>query len=218
MNYPTYDILMPSIPHRYEGLCFLLDELDRQMQPNVGVRIFYDNLACPVGRKYHILAHSSKASYISVLEDDDMISPNFIDTINEALLSRPDYVGFKVHWTHDGAPQIPVEHSLKHKEWTIYDGTNTVLYRDINQFNPMKRELALLGGYEGHPPDGKAWDWHWSQGVRASGKVKTEVFIPEIMHYYRTKSADTFMTPRTPWPENEIPAVPKYDWLTEVSG
>ena len=57
----TYDIMMASIPHRHDRLCLLLAEFDRQMQPGVGLRIYYDNLVVPVGEKYGILARSSRS-------------------------------------------------------------------------------------------------------------------------------------------------------------
>ena len=94
-----------------------------------------------------------------------------------------------------------------------------MLVRDINQFNPMRRQLALLGTYAAKDPDRDvAWDYYWTTGVRASGLCKTEAWIPEPMHYYRTLSHDTFLTPRVPMAGEDIPPVPKYPWLTEVSG
>lgn len=214
MSAPTYDLMMASIPHRHDRLCLLLAEFNRQMRPGVGLRIHYDNLVVPVGEKYRVLANSSQADYVSVFEDDDWPAPDFIDRVLGALESRPDYVGFPVAWTHDGRPQIPVVHSLRYDNWR---NKPDVLERDINQFNPIRRELALLGDYCGHPGDGLAWDAHWTLGVRDSGLCKTEVWIPEAMHYYRTLSHDTFMTPRTPMAEADIPPVPKYPWLVEVS-
>lgn len=216
MGAPSYDLLMASIPHRYDRLCLLLAEFDRQMRPGVGLRIHYDNLVVPVGEKYGILARSSQADYVSVFEDDDWPAPDFIDRILKALESRPDYVGFPVKWTHDGIPQIPIEHSLRYNDWHNYPH---MLVRDINQFNPMRRQLALLGTYAAKDPDRDvAWDYYWTTGVRASGLCKTEAWIPEPMHYYRTLSHDTFLTPRVPMAGEDIPPVPKYPWLTEVSG
>ena len=214
-EYPTWDIMMASIPHRYDRLCALLKEFDRQQRPGFGVRIFYDNLVVPVGEKYRVLARSSQADYLSVFEDDDWPAPDFVARCSDALLEHPDYVGFPVKWTHDGVPGIPIEHSLRYDDWR---NLPYMLQRDIDQFNPMRRELVLLGDHCGHPPDGFAWDYHWTIGVRDSGLCKTEVWIPEPMHYYRTLSHDTFMTPRAPMAAEDIPPVPSYPWLTEVTG
>lgn len=43
MTGPTWDIMMAAIPHRYDRLCVLLEEFDRQARPGFGVRIYYDN-------------------------------------------------------------------------------------------------------------------------------------------------------------------------------
>lgn len=213
MTAPAWDLIMAAIPHRHERLCALLAEFDRQMRPGVGLRIFYDNLVVPVGEKYNVLAHSSQADYLSVFEDDDWPAPDFVERILGALAERPDYVGFPVKWWHNGDPAgMPIEHSLRYDNW--YNLPN-MLQRDINQFNPIRRELALLGDYCGHPDDGLAWDCHWTIGVRDSGLCRTEVWIPQPMYYYRTDSQDTFMTEREPMAE--VPPVPSYPWLTVVT-
>jgi hypothetical protein len=213
--YPTWDLLCASIPHRHERLRALLAEFDRQKLPWVRMRVFYDNLTVPVGAKYGRLIRDSHADYVSVFEDDDWPAPDFIARCSEALLDRPDYVGFRVKWTHNGQPASPIVHSLAYPG-PGYNGAD-MLTRNINQFNPIKRELALLGDYQGHPPAGQAWDAWWADSMRATGQVKTEAFIDEPMYYYRTDSGDTFMTPRVPFPETEVPRVPSYPWLTVVT-
>lgn len=202
---------MTSIPHRFGKLTELLAELDRQQRPGLGARIYYDNLVCPVGQKYRVLMDSSRAEYVSVLEDDDFIAPDFVARCSEALLQHPDYVGFPVAWTHNGMPGLPVEHSLRHPGWQNWPH---ILVRDIVQFNPIRREIAKRGILV----KSNFWDRVWADSVRAAGLCRTEVWIDKPMHYYRTSSEDTFLTPRVPWDEDKIPPLPRYPWLTEVGG
>lgn len=211
MTGPTWDIMMAAIPHRYDRLCVLLEEFDRQARPGFGVRIYYDNLVCPVGQKYHELLASSQADYVSVLEDDDFPAPDFVDRVFQALGQHPDVVGFPLLWHHDGRLQPPVECSLRWSRvgWKNYPH---IIVRDINQFCPMRRELWQYGTLA----PGPHWDRIWAEGVRASQAVKEEVWIPDPMYYYRTASDDTFMTPREPFPA-PVPAAPTYPWLTEVT-
>lgn len=210
MSGPTWDILITSIPHRHAKLCALLAELDCQLPvPGVGVRLYRDNLEHGYGNKTQDLINSSAASWVSCADDDDMVAPDFVARVMAALESDPDYVGFPVRWTRDGALQAPVEHSLRHGGW--HDSAD-LLKRDIAQFNPIRRELALLGVWEG----GYEAERRWGDAVRASGKVMTEVWIDEPVYYYQESPSDTFKTERQPWPAEQIPLLPSYPWLTAI--
>jgi hypothetical protein len=206
----TYDLLIPTIPHRHAFLCELLAELDRQWQPGVGVRVYRDNLQATLREKNQALLESSGADYVSWLDDDDWLAPNYLDLVMHALRDGPDYVGFQVHWSIDGVTQLPVEHSLAHQGWV--NGPDR-LTRDITALNPIRRELALLGRWDFCQDHGA--DRSWAQQVTASGRVKTEVFIPAIMYHYRFGSADSFLSPREPWP-GPLPGLPSYPWLATL--
>jgi len=205
MTAPSWDLMICSIPHRDVTMCELLAELDAQMRPGVGVIACRDNLQAHYGDKIAIMLAHSRADYVSCIDDDDMVAPDFIRRIQAALESRPDYVGFAVRYTISGELHLPVEHSLRYRCWENREG---ILVRDIVQFNPMRRELALLGTWAG----GYAADGRWAEGVRASGRCVTEVFIPEQMYHYRYDPGDYFNTPRDPLPA--VPPLPEYPWLT----
>jgi hypothetical protein len=213
MNGPTWDMLIATIPHRDASLRLLLAELDRQLRgygrPRAGVRIYRDNLEHGYGNKTQDLINSSTAGYISCIDDDDMVAPDFVERVLAALGTWPDYVGFPVRWTVDGVPQCPVEHSLRHGGWHDSAG---MLKRDIAQFNPIRRELALLGTWEG----GYQAERRWGDQVRATGRVATEVWIDEPMYYYQDSPTDTFMITRQPFPPDAISPLPSYPWLTAI--
>ena len=212
---PTWDMVIASIPHRHDTLCELLADLDVQISEadpyglQVGVRIYRDNLMVPYGDKTQQLINASLASYVSCVDDDDMIAPGGVARVLEALAKWPDYVGFCIEWTRDGAPQIPVEHSLNHPDW--HNGPN-MLMRSIMQFNPIRRYLSLDGTWEG----GNEAERRWGNGVRERGRVQNEVFIPQPPVYrYRERTNNTFLTTRDPM-QGEIPPLPVYRWLTPL--
>jgi hypothetical protein len=205
----TWDILICSIEHRTDMLAALLAELERQLLPGIGVRVFRDNLETEYGAKCQRLLESSEAEYTSFLDDDDWIAGDFTRTIMEALEQRPDYVGFKVLYTEDGVPQMPVFHSLQYDGWV---NNPEALYRDIAHFNPIRRELALEGVWEG----GDGADRRWAEQLRAKGCVKTEVFIDRELHHYRHRMSDTFTAARSPL-ESHRPPRPEFEFVTWVS-
>jgi hypothetical protein len=207
----SWDVLICSIPHRDATLRELLAELDRQGRHvrGFGARIFRDNLKTPYGDKCAALLRSSQAEYVSFIDDDDMIAPDYVTRVMQALAGEPDYVGFPVRWTRDGAEQIPVEHSLRYPGW---EDRGDLLARDLVQFNPVRRQLALMSTWSG----GYAADSRWAAGLRDTGLVRREAWIPDWMYHYRDSAGDTFLTPRTPLPDDQIPPLPSYPWLTAI--
>lgn len=206
----TYDILICSIEHRTDMLDALLTELGRQLVPGVGVRVYRDNLETEYGAKCQRLLESSEAEYVSFLDDDDWIEPDFIEAIMAAVEERPDYVGFKVRFTKDGNPQLPVFHTLQYGGWI---DTPDALYRDIAHFNPIRRDLATMGVWAG----GDGADRRWADQLRAQGCVKTEVFIDRELHHYRNRSHDTFVFSSVQQPLIDHPARPEHGFVTWVS-
>jgi hypothetical protein len=206
----TWDILICSIEHRANMLDVLLAELERQLLPGVGVRVFRDNLETVYGEKCQRLLDSSTADYVSFLDDDDWIAEDFIETIMEALYLEPDYVGFKVLYTKDGHPQIPVFHTLRYGGWV---DSPDALYRDIVHFNPIRRDLAVQGVWAG----GDGADRRWANQLREKGCVKSEVFIDRELHHYRNRTHDTFVLSSLQQPLAEHPPLPDYGFVTWVT-
>src|SRR6185295_3924726 len=131
-----WEILIPHIPHRHVQLLQLLAVLEPQMRRGVGVVIYSDNLEVGYGDKCQALLEASKAEYVSWLSNDDTVSSDFVSSILKAFKQKPDYVGFKVCYTEDGVPQLPVYHSLQYPGWYT---TGTGIYRDIMHYNPIRR-------------------------------------------------------------------------------
>lgn len=208
---PTWDILVCSIVHRTEQLALLLEELERQHAPGVGIRVCRDNLQLQYGPKCQLLLDSSEADYVSFLDDDDWVAKDFVKAIRTALRLRPDYVGFQVHYTEDGVYQVPVIHSLQYPGWHGGWGDNgNGLTRDIVHFNPIRRELAVQGRWEG----GAAADVRWADQLRNLGCVRTEIFIDRELHFYRPTGGGFSIPP--PMYE-EVPMPGDYPHVTWVA-
>jgi len=209
----TWDILLPTLPHRHDQLCALLAEIDRQWQPGVGVIIYRDNLQRAGNASYgkwQDLEEMSQADYTNIIADDDWIAPDYIAKIMAALGQQPDYVGFMVKYTIDGVPAMPVEHSL---QWIGWANSPWKLTRDIVHHNPIRRDLALLATW---PTDTQEGDRRWADQLRDTGRVNREVWIPEELYHYRETSDSWTRTggQRIPLPAEEIEPVPAYPWLT----
>lgn len=209
---PTWDILICSIAHRTDMLSELLDEIGRQRTDGVGVHVFRDNLETTLSQKCHHLLHSSEADYVSFVDDDDMIMPGYVESIMAALREQPDYVGFNVLYTINGAPNLPALHSLRHGGW--HNGRDA-LYRDISHLNPIRRTLAIQSTWSGR--DDHVCDYQWANGLRELGCVKTEVYIERDLYHYRWRPAESFaQVAAHKAPLIEIPPRPDHGFVTWV--
>ena len=209
MTDPFWDILVATIPHRHGKLCALLAELNRQWQPGLGVIVYRDNLDLTVGAKRQALLEASRAAYVSFVDDDDDLSPYFVPVLMTALSTGPDYAGFRVRCWKGGDLEFQAEHSLRYPGWHTWPEK---LVRDLSHLNPLRRELALLGRFSGDDME----DHNWAAEVRASGAVRDEEWIPQIMYDYRFDPDDCHRTKREPMPVAEIKPLPAYPWLVTL--
>jgi hypothetical protein len=199
-------MLIATIPHRHGQLLDLLSVLDAQVQPGFSVLAYRDNLETTLAPKLQALLDAATAEYVSVISDDDSVSPDCVPRMMEALRSRPDQVGYRARYVRDGAPVKPVVHSLACGGW-IDDGPE--FQRDIFYFSPVRRELARQVRFRDINIDGK-----WAADMRALGIIRTEVFIDDELFYYQGSSADNIATVRQPLPAESITPLPAYPWLT----
>jgi len=203
----TWDVMITSIPHRHATLLRLLECLDAQAEPGFGAILYRDDLEASYGYKTQMLTEASGADYVSSVDDDDLLAPDAVRRIMSAIQAGPDYIGFRVRWNRDGVRERKVIHSLHCGEWRE---TPECLYRDITQFNPIRRELSLLHTWEG----GYEAERRWGNTLRASGQVKTEVLIDDEVYYYEERTNDTFTSGRTALGTME--PLPSYPWLRQI--
>jgi len=215
----TWDVLVVTIPQRHEYLCALLAEFDRQQQGAEGFgviayrtrKLAVEDPEARLARKMQVLLEASRAEYVCHMDDDDRPDPGYVPSIMGALQARPDYVGFPVYYTVDGAPQQQVYHSLQHGGWSNHPG---VLLRDISHLNPMRRELAVQARFDEFPDHGA--DGMWAAALREKGIVRTEEYIDRPMYHYDFRSGQSFLTRKQPWPYPRLPERPQYPWLTWI--
>jgi hypothetical protein len=209
----TWDLLMPTIPHRHDLACGLLEEIARQWQPGLSVIVYRDNLQLPGNASYakwQVLQEMAGAEYTSYISDDDWVAPDFVARIMAALETGPDFVGFRYKYTINGVPGPPTVHSLRYDTW---DNGGPVFTRGIGHYNPIRRDLALLATWQ--PVQGG--DRVWSAALHATGQVRTEAFIDDEMYWYQ-ESGESWSHRGQSWPAplpaDQIRPLPEYPWLT----
>lgn len=189
-------ILICTIVGREEKLIRLLGRLEKQTNEQIEILIEKDNKEIKIGTKRNLLLERAKGDYICFIDDDDMVTKDYIPKILQALTTNPDCCGIEgiviarngigVRRGTDQERFRPREliqkkfiHSIKYEAWFERGG---IYYRCPNHLNPIKRELALQVGF---PDISRGEDKEYSLKLRFL--LKKEVYINNTIYFYLAK-------------------------------
>lgn len=186
---PTWAILVPTLGERAHLFERLLSSLLPQTSPfgeRVRVVGWLNDGKPSLPEIRQQLVTEASTDYVSFVDDDDLVSPYYVDEIMSALGQRPDYVGFQVQCYSNGRPTAVAYHSLAHKRWV--NERNRYL-RDISHINPVRRDLALKADFR-QARSGGPEDRIWASQLRRLNVLRTEVVVNRIMYHYLHCSPD----------------------------
>lgn len=172
-------ILICSIAGREASLNKLLGSIKKQMNNQVEVLVKKDNQEISVGAKRNILLKKARGEYICFVDDDDMISDDYVSKILKALKSGPDCCsleGRRIQQRKGG--QQSFFHSLTYSSWYKRNG---VYYRSPNHLNTVRRSLALQVKFL----DKNTGEDH-DYSKRLLPLLKTEKPVKGVIYYYLT--------------------------------
>ena len=178
-------LLVCSITSRADLLGRLMGVLRPQLVPDVEVLTSIDEgvldpatsaPVIPVGRKRNELLDRAQGDYIAFVDDDDLVSSDYVTKILEAIQTGPDCCGMEGEITFDGKNPRKFIHSLRYDHWFEKDN---VYYRNPNHLSPVKRLLAVATRF---PDISYVEDREYSKNLLP--RLKTEVYIPGIIYYY----------------------------------
>jgi glycosyltransferase involved in cell wall biosynthesis len=138
-----WSVLIPTIPGREESLKRLLDAIREKIAriaPHLRVEysIKFDNKEMSVGLKRQELLQTAKGKYMAFIDDDDMITDEYIEDLAETI--RGSYPVMRLRGQ---IQQYTFTHSLDNK----LDGNmarDGVFLRPPNHLNPMMTDVAKL--------------------------------------------------------------------------
>lgn len=176
-------ILICTIPERQPMFNELLKELGEQSKrANSMIQILWDDSpkgTITIGQKRNNLLTKSLGDYICYIDDDDLVSPNYIEEIVKAIDKSPDCIGFEIACDIDGK-KYNAASSMKY-DWTEnVDGYKYV--RSIYHKTPVKREIALKAMF----PD-KSFGEDYEYSMRIKPFLSKEIFINKVLYYYNYK-------------------------------
>jgi glycosyltransferase involved in cell wall biosynthesis len=169
-------ILICSLESRAEKLSRLLRVLNPQVNDLVEIITSIDNGEKKIGSKRNELIQKAQGDYISFIDDDDLVSEDYVSKILEAIKSDPDCCGIQGVITFQGTSPRTFIHSLSYKTWFE---KNEIYYRCPNHLNPVKRSIAIQVGF---PEENFGEDRNYSE--RLLPLLKTEKFINGVLYKY----------------------------------
>ena len=195
-----FSVLICSLPSRSELLARLLDKLKPQYEKHndVEVLVAFDNGEDTIGTKRNYLVSQSSGEYIAFVDDDDLVSDNYLDLIMEAIETNPDVVGIDLSYYENGSFKGTAFHTIKydspsHENDPDYPWLMTY-HRPPNHVNPVKRELAVQVPF---PEVNRGEDFKYSKDLRQF--LDTEVYIQEPIYIYLwNQKPSTLATLRDP--------------------
>ena len=180
-------ILIPSLENRKIYLQRILGVLNPQIvNGEVEILTLIDNGERSIGDKRNQLISDAKGDYIAFVDDDDLVSSDYVHKVLGALSTSPDCIGIHLLHFEDGNLLGFTYHSLEYKSW--FDTTDLVIqfkryYRNPNHINPIKRKIAIKHPF---PSISMGEDRAYSMSVLKD--LYTEVYIKEPIYYYLFRS------------------------------
>lgn len=165
------------MPIRSAKFQTLHDELKKQSL-GLPVEIISDvSMLYNIGVKRNHLLNCARGEYIVMVDDDDLVSPDYVAKILAATETKPDCIGISGKISFNGREERQWHISKEFKSWYEHLG---IYYRTPNHISPVRRELALQVMF---PPIHFGEDAEYSRNLLPL--LKTEVIIPGNLYYYR---------------------------------
>lgn len=185
------NVLIPTVPKRVQKLSRLMDSLSSQRRSNVRFNILCDESNKSIGLKRHEMLAGATGRYVCFIDDDDIVAPDYIDSILEKFETEPDVVGFKLSYHNNGIHSGIIDQSLKYKTFnkSIFrrgDGSDFfTVTKAPNHLNPVKTSLAQKIGF----PDLRYGE-DKVYSLLLNPYLKTEAYIDKFLYHYMFERED----------------------------
>lgn len=174
----TLSVLICSLEERREYLVRLIHALKPQLSPEIEVKLCIDNRQVSTGEKRNDLLMSATGKYVVFIDDDDLVSEDYISSILQAAKQDTDAIVFKGWMTTNGINKKGFSLSKDNPYTTAKDG---VYLRYPNHITPIKASIAKQFRF---PNKNYAEDYVWATLIHNSRLIKTETKIDKELYYY----------------------------------
>jgi hypothetical protein len=204
MNEILFSILTPAVPSRLSQLEALSKIIAGQIGDDpVEHLILLDNKRRTVGEKRDALLRAAKGRYVAFVDDDDMISHDYVSLILQSIRKEPDVITFRQQATvNDETAEIEFRLGSENQPWIgpreVWLLSSGFVKRNAWHVCAWRRTLAIQSHF---PTINYGEDWQFAKPL--CDMAETEEHIPKVLHYYRHSSATT-EAPPTSFPPPDV--------------
>jgi len=182
-------ILICTLEKRKAMLDGLIEVLKKQILEakqlssfkEVEVLVSYENEKVKLGKKRNGLLEKAKGRFVSFIDDDDEISPNYIHLVLKAITYDPDCCSLNGIITTDGQNPKVFKHSISYDGWYEKDG---IYYRTPNHWNTIRKSIANCVRFKDDLSFGE--DKDFSQRLRPF--LSKEKTIEETIYFFKFRN------------------------------
>jgi glycosyltransferase involved in cell wall biosynthesis len=184
-------ILILTLPTRIDSYARLIKSLNVQVIQNnlmnkVQILSLCDTKEISVGEKRNILLNKSCGKYVCFIDDDDVISDDYLIKLISALESNSDVITFCGEYI-ENTIKTPFSISIIHRG--NYNHPN-IFYRLPNHLCPVKRQIALSCLFTD-----KNFGEDSDYAERINKYIKNEFHIQDKLYFYMYNEATSQTKP-----------------------
>jgi len=184
-------ILILTLPTRIDSYANLIRHLNHQIIQNnlihrVQILSLCDTKEISVGEKRNILLQKSVGRYVCFIDDDDLISDDYVIKIITAIQHNCDVITFCGDYVESGLRK-PFSISMMHRGDYNHDN---MFIRLPNHLCPLKREIAMQCHFT-HKNFGEDSDY----ATMINTHIKNEYHIVDKLYFYMYNSATSQTNP-----------------------
>jgi hypothetical protein len=178
-----WTIVVLTIPGREIFLARLVARLHAQMNIHIELKIYPDSIAS-IGAKRQMALDECKSTYISFIDDDDLVPAHYVARIMQELKYQPYGIGFRGIITSDNDKPVEFVHraGLRYIDKIFRSNDCYIYHRPLNHLNPVMTDIAKEIGFA---DISLGEDKDYSVRLAESGLIKDDCFIDEFMYFYQ---------------------------------
>jgi glycosyltransferase involved in cell wall biosynthesis len=177
-------ILIPTLSSRSKKLKKLTDALNYQIQTKpVQWLSLGDNKSMTVGEKRNLLIDMAKGDFVAFVDDDDNISPDYIDTLLKAIDDNPNktVICFHGQQTTDGKKDLPFRYNINfgrnHKKMIDGQRWKVMLPDHLCCWNKSKITVKF-------PHKNLGEDHSWAREMAFTYTEEDQVLLTDNLYHY----------------------------------